>query len=287
MAHRMRQVFAATALALVLGACSPQTDDGSARVTEAGAAVECVSIETGALLRWDGTKFVAAEAPEPVIIERVIEPDLSWTDSLEAGFPDLGFPWLGLDDRNVGADVITLTGLAPTASAKARALEAGEAAIKATAQGASMLVIDGISVEGGEEAVGAALGSLDAGASVGECQEAFVRVMDGRNVSFAMGGASIDSESARLLDAASAVATLCQDYEIEIGGHTDSVGNALNNQRLSERRAAAVRAYLIERGVPGEALVALGYGESALLDTGNTAAAHARNRRTEFTVRER
>ncbi|MCI4644438.1 MAG: OmpA family protein, partial [Hyphomonadaceae bacterium] len=285
MARRLRQTALGSVALMVLAACGGQSSDP--QTSRTGELVECVPIEEGALYRVVDGKLTAAEAPDPVIIERVVEPELTWTERLEASFPDLGFPWMQLDSRNADAGVVTLTGLAPTADAKGRALDAGESAIKATPQGRDLLIIDGISVEGGEEAVGAALGTLTTASSVEECQAAFIRVMEGRNVSFRTAGASINDESARLLDAASAVATLCQDYEIEIGGHTDSVGNAINNQRLSERRAESVRQFLISKGAPAEILVAVGYGESELLDTGDTPEAHARNRRTEFTVRER
>ncbi|WP_026376675.1 OmpA family protein [Aestuariibacter salexigens] len=71
----------------------------------------------------------------------------------------------------------------------------------------------------------------------------------------------------------------------EIAGHTSSVGNADYNQQLSERRANAVRTLLIERyNIAASRLTAVGYGETRLLDTANTAAAHAANRRIEATV---
>lgn len=285
MARRLQQAALGVVSLVALAACGgPAT---TTQASQSGELVECVPIEEGALYRVVDGKLTAAEAPDPVIIERVVEPELTWTERLEASFPDLGFPWMQLDSRNADSGVVTLTGLAPSEDAKMRALDAGEDAIKATPQGRDLLIIDGISVEGGEEAVGAALNTLTSASSAQECQVAFLRVMEGRNVSFSTAGASISDESARLLDAASAVATLCQDYEIEIGGHTDSVGNAINNQRLSERRAESVRQYLIGKGVPADTLVAVGYGEAELLDPRDTPEAHARNRRTEFTVRER
>ncbi|MEO0465170.1 MAG: OmpA family protein [Pseudomonadota bacterium] len=279
--------LAATVAVSVLGmaACAPQVTDTTAPAVET--AVECIPMEDGALYTVVDGKLTAAQPPEPVIIERVVEPELAWYERVEATFPNVGFPWLNLDARNVESGVVTLTGLAPSAEAKERALSAGEDAIKATAPGRDLLIVDGISVEGGEEAVGAALATLDNRASVSECQDAFTRVMDNRNVSFSTGGAGINDESARLLDAASGVAKLCQSYEIEIGGHTDKVGDALFNQRLSERRAQSVRQFLVERGVPASILVAIGYGESDPIDTRDNEEAYAANRRTEFIVRER
>ncbi|MEM6914071.1 MAG: OmpA family protein [Pseudomonadota bacterium] len=244
-------------------------------------------IEEGALYQVVNGRLTAAVAPDPIIIETVIEPELTWAERVETSFPDLGFPWLQLNGRNAEEGVITLTGLAPTADAKDRALEAGERAIKAQPQGRDILIIDGISIEGGEEAVGAALESLTVGSSAAECQAAFERVMEGRNVSFAVGRSDINSESARLLDAAAGVATLCSRFDIEVAGHTDTTGQAYLNQGISEQRARAVRQYLINRGVAASVLTARGYGETFPLIEGESPEANAANRRTEFVVRER
>lgn len=284
-----RMVLAAI-LAGGLVACAPQnsTAPGSgSSATSTQASVECVPIEEGALYQVVNGRFTAAQAPDPIIIETVIEPELNWTERVEASFPDLGFPWLQLNARNAQEGVITLTGQAPTLEAKERALEAGESAIKAQPQGRDVLIIDGVSVEGGEEAVGAALEGLSVSSSAGECQAAFRRVMQGRNVSFAVGRADINAESARLLDAAAGVATLCSRFDIEVAGHTDTTGQAYLNQGISEQRARAVRQYLINRGVQPSVLTARGYGETFPLIEGETPEANAANRRTEFVVRER
>jgi outer membrane protein OmpA-like peptidoglycan-associated protein len=190
---------------------------------------------------------------------------------------------------NVKGEVATLIGLAPTQELKDSAFMAGNDAIMADDAGGDQvtLVVNGISVEGGEVGVGAALADLDERPSLNSCQSAFVDTMQGRNVQFRTGSAVIQSVSAQLLDAVTGVAILCKDYNVEIGGHTDSRGSEGYNQDLSERRANSVRAYLIERNVPAEGLTALGYGESVPLDDSNTAAAYTMNRRTEFVVSER
>lgn len=79
---------------------------------------------------------------------------------------------------------------------------------------------------------------------------------------------------------------------IEIGGHTDTRGDATENQLLSEGRANAVKNYLIEQGIEGTRLSAKGYGESqpkisdddiAKLKTpADQEKAHQQNRRTEY-----
>jgi OOP family OmpA-OmpF porin len=69
-----------------------------------------------------------------------------------------------------------------------------------------------------------------------------------------------------------------------ISGHTDSVGTDEYNQSLSERRAAAVRDYLISNGVNADRLTTVGFGESKPVDTNKTAAGRQNNRRTEVTL---
>ncbi|RMF59783.1 MAG: OmpA family protein, partial [Bacteroidetes bacterium] len=70
-------------------------------------------------------------------------------------------------------------------------------------------------------------------------------------------------------------------------GHTDSTGPDDYNLRLSQARAEAVRAYLIERfGIAPERLVARGYGESQPIADNVTATGRTLNRRVEFRVIE-
>ena len=79
---------------------------------------------------------------------------------------------------------------------------------------------------------------------------------------------------------------------IEIGGHTDTRGDATENQQLSEGRANAVKTYLIEQGIEATRLTAKGYGESqpkisddqiaSLKSSISQEKAHQQNRRTEY-----
>lgn len=71
---------------------------------------------------------------------------------------------------------------------------------------------------------------------------------------------------------------------IEVGGHTDNVGNDATNQKLSEQRANAVRDYLIAHGIEASRVLAKGYGETRPVATNDTDEGRARNRRTEVTV---
>lgn len=71
---------------------------------------------------------------------------------------------------------------------------------------------------------------------------------------------------------------------VTIGGHTDSLGADAYNMKLSQRRANAVRSYLISTGVPAGNLVAKGYGESTPVADNDSEEGRTQNRRVEFTV---
>ena len=72
------------------------------------------------------------------------------------------------------------------------------------------------------------------------------------------------------------------DYTISVNGHTDDIGTDAYNQKLSERRAQAVRDYLHEAGLPAEILSVTGHGKSLPLVRGTSDAARAKNRRVDI-----
>ena len=74
------------------------------------------------------------------------------------------------------------------------------------------------------------------------------------------------------------------DVEIEIAGHTDSVGATSYNQRLSDRRAKAVFDYLIANGVASDRVVSRGFGESKPIADNESSEGRAQNRRVEFKI---
>lgn len=67
-------------------------------------------------------------------------------------------------------------------------------------------------------------------------------------------------------------------------GHTDSVGAAEYNQGLSERRANAVKDYLVSRGIPADSIIASGRGEMQPVADNATREGRARNRRVEIEI---
>jgi len=71
---------------------------------------------------------------------------------------------------------------------------------------------------------------------------------------------------------------------VEVQGHADAKGSAQYNLGLSQRRAEAVRAYLVGKGIPSERLVARGYGDTQPIASNATAVGREQNRRVEFVL---
>lgn len=102
-------------------------------------------------------------------------------------------------------------------------------------------------------------------------------------INFRKGSAEIQSASFPELDK---IATIikAKGAKIRIEGHTDSQGDAVFNQTLSVKRAEAIKAYLIEKGIKKERLETVGYGTSMPISDNRTDAGRALNRRVEFIV---
>ena len=105
-----------------------------------------------------------------------------------------------------------------------------------------------------------------------------------RNVLFATASAELLPDSRAELNRLAALLATNPTLRIELRGHTDDVGEEADNQQLSERRAAAVRDYLVANGIDTTRLRAVGFGESRPLIEATDAEARAVNRRTEFIV---
>jgi len=104
-------------------------------------------------------------------------------------------------------------------------------------------------------------------------------------VLFTSGTPQVDERSkAMLMEAADAILRHPEIVHLEVQGHTDDRGNAGANEDLSQARAEAVRAVLIQFGVEAERLVAKGYGSSKPLTPNLNDEARAKNRRVELVL---
>ena len=108
--------------------------------------------------------------------------------------------------------------------------------------------------------------------------------LDEGSLRFDFNRADLRPESRETLALIAGILFTSEDFAITISGHTDARGNRQYNQRLSERRARAVADFLIEAGLAAERFTVEGLGEAHPLDTGNSDAAHARNRRVELGI---
>jgi outer membrane protein OmpA-like peptidoglycan-associated protein len=101
-------------------------------------------------------------------------------------------------------------------------------------------------------------------------------------VNFETGSANLTDQSHATLDRVAASLAAYPMLRVEVAGYTDSRGSAAINLRLSQARAAAVRTYLIDKGVPPQQLTSRGFGASNPIASNATTAGRARNRRVEL-----
>lgn len=102
---------------------------------------------------------------------------------------------------------------------------------------------------------------------------------------FVTGGASLQPQSYSKLDPLLQYMNRNPKREIIIEGHTDSVGDANENKRLSQRRADAVKLYFTERGVEENRIETRGFGEEVPVATNTTNAGRGLNRRVEIVIK--
>jgi outer membrane protein OmpA-like peptidoglycan-associated protein len=107
-----------------------------------------------------------------------------------------------------------------------------------------------------------------------------------RGVHFDFDKAVIRSEAEPILDEAARTLKDEPSIAIAVEGYTDSVGTDSYNQRLSVRRAEAVRDYLAAHGIDASRMTVEGFGESRPVASNDTAEGRAQNRRVELRVRE-
>jgi OOP family OmpA-OmpF porin len=105
-----------------------------------------------------------------------------------------------------------------------------------------------------------------------------------KGTSFDLGSVTLLPESHRTLRTVADAMRANRRLVVEVGGHTDSVGDTRGNQRLSHRRAEAIRLFLVSEGVDPERISATGYGETRPIADNQTPEGRANNRRVEFKV---
>lgn len=101
-------------------------------------------------------------------------------------------------------------------------------------------------------------------------------------VTFSNNKAIINPSSEFILNKAYNTLVAYPDLKVEIQGYTDNIGKAISNQKLSQKRADAVKVWLVKKGIVNTRLTAKGYGESNPIANNNTEEGRQKNRRISF-----
>ncbi len=104
------------------------------------------------------------------------------------------------------------------------------------------------------------------------------------NVFFDFDKSNLRSESFPELDRLVSLMKKYDGMRVEVGGHTDSVGDDNYNLALSRRRAASVVTYMTKKGIPASRIKSVGYGENKPATSNDTDEERQKNRRVEFKV---
>ncbi len=115
-----------------------------------------------------------------------------------------------------------------------------------------------------------------------ECVEKLNRILASSKIAFEPSSAEITDAANGTIDQMAELVRKCDRVQMEIGGHTDSQGREIMNLQLSQERAEAVLAALLERRVLTRHLSARGYGETVPIADNKTEEGREANRRIEF-----
>lgn len=104
------------------------------------------------------------------------------------------------------------------------------------------------------------------------------------SIKFDFDKAELKPKERELLSRIAGILLTSSDYTVSVNGHTDDVGTDDYNQKLSERRAAAVHQYFLEVGVPAKIMTVAGWGKTKPRVEGASDEARAKNRRVELGI---
>jgi len=107
-----------------------------------------------------------------------------------------------------------------------------------------------------------------------------------KKILFLSGKAELSTTSFTSLNELAALLAAHPSWKVTIEGHTDSIHTVINNQVLSQKRADAIKAYLVKKGIASGRLTAIGYGDARPIADNKTTAGRTLNRRVEIVVSE-
>ncbi|NKF20818.1 OmpA family protein [Solimonas marina] len=118
--------------------------------------------------------------------------------------------------------------------------------------------------------------------SLDGCKVGDKLVLNGVNFDFDKARLTLNAKT--LLDQVAAELKRHADIEVEVDGHTDSKGSDAYNMKLSEQRAKAVKAYLVDQGIDASRMTTRGYGETMPIADNGTDEGREKNRRVELKI---
>ncbi|MBV7408375.1 OmpA family protein [Maritimibacter sp. DP1N21-5] len=210
-------------------------------------------------------------------------------EALSTVLPDLNWLSLRVENGAMFAEAEAAPGLGPAQVAEA---------LKAALNTQDITVRGGEAPQDGATRTNAATGASEV-ASAGywltlpdlevsraNCTTKAQTIQAGRTIGFVSGSAQIDAASIAVVNDLAGLLLLCtkgMGMQVQIGGHTDDLGDEMENYRLSIARANAVRDAVVARGVPANKVQAFGYGATEPVADNATDQGRAANRRTTFT----
>lgn len=118
-----------------------------------------------------------------------------------------------------------------------------------------------------------------------ECEKAVVKtIVINAGALFDFDEATIREGDVPVLDILASFLNAHPEVNVKVAGHTCSIGSDEYNQVLSEKRADAVEAYFVDRGVSADRIESAGFGETQPAFDNNTRDNRAKNRRVEITT---
>jgi OmpA-OmpF porin, OOP family len=105
-------------------------------------------------------------------------------------------------------------------------------------------------------------------------------------IQFETGSAVIKPDSYKLLDEILQSSVVAEGLKVGVYGHTDNVGGAQSNQKLSEDRANSVKSYLLSKGLAAQRIESKGFGPANPIADNSTSAGRAQNRRVQIVLGE-
>jgi peptidoglycan-associated lipoprotein len=110
------------------------------------------------------------------------------------------------------------------------------------------------------------------------------KAMGIQTIHFSYDSYILDNENKDLLKKNAQILKDMASIKVQVEGHCDTRGGIQYNLALGEKRANAVKKFLIDQGINGDRISTISFGKEKLLDQGNTEAAHSKNRRGTFVI---